>query len=391
MSFSEWDIQTVLIVFGTIWCATFLLFCATNRNDTCNIISQSNSNKKAHYNLLEKILILLAYLLVVLVAGLQISNSDYATYQRLYEWKYSTEFNLVQLEFLYRLINRIVYLIFDEYQYVPLIVSAITNYFVFRNVIYYSRLSKIRAHHVLFIYLSVFYLVSFGMIRQIAAVNIVIFSIRYILKKEYIKYLFWTFIALGFHSTAIFSLILVAYAIINSKSQNKKILTRVLVIVGFYVAVVFSQQILELFSVLANRTESGSYDMYLAPETIGFGNIVMRIPLILFLICFKKSIKSSPNIVKYFSSVLVLEIFIVFTYYVMPMLGGRFQYYVLFGYAILIPYCIQSLFNQKKSIDCRAITSISVYTFGSYYMISLMLTTEWVTAPLMPIKFASLW
>ena len=66
------------------------------------------------------------------------------------------------------------------------------------------------------------------------------------------------------------------------------------------------------------------------------------------------------------------------------MLGGRLQYFILFGYAIVVPYCIKEM--NKKSTS-KFTTGLIVYGYGLYYIINQLLTTGWITKYLMPIKF----
>jgi hypothetical protein len=154
------------------------------------------------------------------------------------------------------------------------------------------------------------------------------------------------------------------------------------IVVAFYVVAIFSNQILSFLGQLLGRN---NYADYSAPEAIGLGNIVYRIPILLFLIVFWRVIKESPKCVKMFSVLVWLEILVCFTYYFIPMLGGRLQYYTMFGYAIMIPYCFKNIIKDKNI--SALLSGIAVYVYGFYYLFNQLLTTEWITKYLMPIRF----
>lgn len=384
MPISTWDAYTVFIIVLSITASTFFIGLATKRIYRISLMDRNHEDIEYRLNYKEKVLLVLSFISVVLVVGLQMSNSDYFTYKSLYQYTYSQTYNLFQLEGIFRTINKIVYDYIHEFQYVVLATSCITNVFMFNNVIYYSLQSKINPKHCFFMYLSMYMLVSFGMLRQICAASIVIFSLRYLPRRQYIKYAIFTILASGFHATAIISILLLLFSAINIKIKNIRLLYRIVVIVAFYIVVIFSNQLLSLIGALIGR---GSYSDYFAPESIGLGNIIYRIPVIIFMIVFRTVIKKSPVFVRMFTSLVMLEVLVCFSYYFIPMLGGRLQYYILFGYAIVIPYCIGTI-NKNRNVSSYQ-TSLIVYGFGFYYLFNLMLTTEWITKYLMPIQFFS--
>lgn len=383
MPISTWDGYTLFIIIGTIIISTFFMGLATKRIyglQRDNIIIDDEF--KYNFNIFEKICLLISFGTVVLVVGLQMSNSDYQSYKELYQYTYSKSYNLFQLEGLFRAINKFVYDYLHEFQYVILIISFITNIFMFSNIIYYSVRSKVNPQYAIFIYLCMYLLVSFGMLRQICAASIVIFSFRHIQRKQYIKYAFFTILALGFHATGIISLFLFLFSAVDIKSKDLKLLYRIGIVVAFYITVIFSNQILSLLGTILGRTD---YSDYHAVEAIGLGNLIYRLPILIFLCLFGSIIKKSPQYVKMFSGLILLEILVCFTYYFMPMLGGRLQYYILFGYAIVIPYCLKVI-GKGKDIS-PVIASFLIYGYGFYYLFNQLLTTEWITKYLMPIQF----
>ncbi|MGL0818280.1 EpsG family protein [Vibrio vulnificus] len=75
---------------------------------------------------------------------------------------------------------------------------------------------------VIFLCFPIFYLASFNGVRQFIAVSIFLFSIRYILEKNIVKYLFCVAIACAFHMSAV--ILLPLYYVLNSKIERYKLI-----------------------------------------------------------------------------------------------------------------------------------------------------------------------
>lgn len=380
MPISEWDGYTLFVILSTIFVSTFFMGCATKRvfQERLKVDAEIH-DLKCRLSIIECLFLILSFATVVSVVGLQMSNSDYNSYSYLYRYEYSSSYDLLKIEGLFRGINKFVYDYLHEFQFVVLITSFITNCFMFSNVIYYSLRSKVNPKYALFIYLSMYMLVSFGMLRQICAVSIVVYSLRYIQTKQYLKYVFFTLLALGFHATAIVSIPLLIFSAMNIKSKDVKLLYRIIIVVLVYFAAIFSNQLLSVIGELLGRT---NYSDYYAVESIGLGNLVYKVPIFVFLFIFRTTIKNSPVYVRIFSGLVLFEVLLCFTYYFIPMLGGRLQYYIIFGYAIIIPYCISKITKENGFL-----TGLIAYGYGLYYIFNQLLTTSWITKYLMPINF----
>lgn len=364
MEIKNWDLCTVIIIFAVIFGATMLLKIGT-------------INKKY------KIFILISYILVSLVAGLQTSNSDVNTYEHLYNYEYSQGYNLLQLEYIFRTINKFVYDFIGEFQYVYIIISFITNLFAYKNVLYYSNKCAVKPHYVLFIYLCLYYLVSFGMIRQIAAANIVIYSYRYLLENRKKEFFLCTIFALGFHTTAMLNFAIYFFVGNDIKSKSIKNFLRILIVIFVYIFFINYNRFNEFFSLITGRDYGQSY---YKPEELGLGVLAARIPILFFLYINRKTLVKASKEIKLATLMILFEICISFVYYWMPMLGGRIQYYVMFGYALIIPYCILKVRIYGRGIY---IWKSTIYLAGIAYVIHQLLNTSWITEFLMPIKFYS--
>ncbi|WP_195851043.1 EpsG family protein [Aerococcus tenax] len=95
--------------------------------------------------------------------------------------------------------------------------NFITNLFIFLGLKFYE--NKINTSFSVFLYLISFYLVSYNASRQLMGIAIVFYSFQYILRKDFIRFIFWTIIATMCHVTAI--IILPFYFIINFRGLKK--------------------------------------------------------------------------------------------------------------------------------------------------------------------------
>ncbi len=386
-----WDGGTIVVIFSTVILATLLMGIAMRREFAQRVAAGIGETEGFRYHLrwYENLCLFLSLSIVILVAGLQMSNSDYPVYKDLYRYEYSKNFNLLQPEFIFRTINKVVYDGLHEFQWILLIVSFITNVFMYNNIIYYSLKSKVPPEQTLFLYLSIYYLVSFGMLRQICAVSIILYSYRYAANKQYIRYLFFTLLAFGFHATAIVSIAIMLFCAIDIRSKKWEVVYRASVVAVFYLVAIFSKNILSLLGELLGRP---NYIDYFTGERIGLGLLAYRVPILAFLFLFRQEIAKAPKYVKMFTHLLLFETLISFTYYLVPMLGGRFPYFTLLGYAIVIPYCLNSISKTRAvSLETRAASPIAaclcIYGYGVYYLLNLLRTTAWITEYLMPIHF----
>lgn len=382
MPISTWDGYTVFLIMFVIFIVTFLFGLATKRVYLLQLKAhEEDFYRKISFSYTEKVFMFLAFVVVVLFVGLQMSNSDYKVYKYLFEHEYSASYKLLQFEGLFRAINKFVYDVFHEYQFVAIILAIITNLFMFNNVIYYAIQSMIKPKYAMFLYLSMYLLVSLGMQRQICAAAIVLFSFRFIERKKYLKYFLLTVLAMWFHSTAIISVLFFCFLIVNDKTRQLKLFYKALIIIAFYIVIIFSNQILTIIGTIIGRY---NYAEYYSIESIGIGNLVYRLPVLIFLIFFRNTIKEAPRSIRMFASLVFLEVLACFSYYFVPMLGGRLQYYILFGYTIIIPYCFKQISNSRNSL---LLYRVIIYVYGLFYLFYQLLTTEWITKYLMPIQF----
>lgn len=117
--------------------------------------------------------------------------------------------------------------LFNDFRVLLFIVSSMTMFFVSKTILDLSK--NIHLSLLLFV-LFYFYFASFNISRQILAVSICLFSVKYILTNDWKRFYLWTIIAMSIHTSA--AIMLPMYFITRVKVSNIFI---VLVVVSSYI------------------------------------------------------------------------------------------------------------------------------------------------------------
>lgn len=159
------------------------------------------------------ILFAILFLMYSLFAGLRNNvGVDFMAYFELFE---SIKLNNSDLyfEFLNIKIAELFYSIGMETQFIFLFYSSITVYFFIKYIKYFS--SNYYLSFLIFLSFGMFYLASFNQVRQYLALAIFLYSLKYIIKKEFITYSLLIVMASLIHLSAL--VLLPLYFILNKK------------------------------------------------------------------------------------------------------------------------------------------------------------------------------
>lgn len=203
------DFGTVVLYFFIVSSATLLMYLA-------------NKEKKS------KRFLVLCYLILALPAAMRwCVGRDYELYLEWvdifgnqYLWnlplaiaRHPSEPSFIILSFIF---HSAPYCIFAIY-------AILTQYFFLRAIWYFRR--DINPTIAIFIYTTLMYLRTYNIFRQMLAVAIVFFALRYIYEKKLIKYIMWVAIASLFHTTAIISIVLYVFL---QPSKSMRLVTKVI-------------------------------------------------------------------------------------------------------------------------------------------------------------------
>lgn len=277
-------------------------------------------------------------------AGLRYGiGTDYFSYQNAF---YKIKSNLyVESEFLYLFINKFIAYIGLEFQLVLFITSFITTLFIYlalRNFKAYIYISI-----GMFVYMLLYYQISFNAIRQIAAMAILLYSVKFIINRNFIKFTIFVIIAMGFHKTAVlfFPLYILYYIYSSHKYRIIKIASFTLLII---LMINFSNILYPFFS----NIEALSYyaESYLKSERgfqLGLGIFVRTLPFIFAGYLFRKEILKKKEITFVFNVVIIGSITLLSAYSSVNF-TERISYYFYSFLIIFIPYILKLSFTNKR-------------------------------------------
>jgi hypothetical protein len=327
---------------------TFLIF----------LITYFNTNNKK----LNKVLTVFSVVIIVFFIGLRFETGgpDWMSYQSFFkalEPISDLMFNPSEVHFIYdhgfeplfKLYSSCIKVLTGNYIWLNFISSVLTFSILF------SFFSKASPYPVLSLYLyfcTVALLGDMTIVRQMIAVSIFIFSLKFIVNKNLYKYLLCCFVAIMFHYSAI--ILVPVYWLSQYFSKARFYIP--LMLAAALVSLVFTNSIVVMLDYLLNGFSWGfaitlKLKQYLleAGETsvnIGIGSLE-RIIVLIFIIKYSKVIiRKYPVYGKLIISLSVMNIFLSVLFLNFPMFYMRFRYYFIFSNSILYVYMF-TMFRQR--------------------------------------------
>ena len=213
---------------------------------------------------------------------------------------------------------------------------------------------------VLLITLGIFYFSMAGL-RQIIAMSILMFSIKFVRDRKILPFLLLVFIACFFHNTAI------CFILIYIVSYFKIGWKHLLVFVGFTILAFYYQNV--IISVLFNTLALDRLSHYESVDSsISLSGFFVQLGIATYCLAYyKKAIKRDTTNIIFYNLMFLGILFQMFT----PIIGEFFRlslYFNIFN-IILIPNVLMSKKNQNeiRALEYLSILSILLlyFTFGS--------------------------
>lgn len=341
-----------------------------------------------------KVLHIVIVLVFLFVAGLRYETGvDWLAYENYFDevvpLNEAFNFNTFSNAFLtldggYYLLNSIVKMLGGNIQIVFFIVSLTTIFLLIKNLKYYS-------NHVLtgllIYYPFFFFIFDMSGIRQGLAIQIVLFSVKYITQKRFSKFLFFIILATGIHWTALILLPLYIFA-------NKRISVGYTVFLFLISIVVFTFKIkwmgailgdlvgqLNAFTMLSNKltvyttndvfSQERVWDMY---SVYNF----LRITLIIFVLhVFKDRISKSLPSFTIFYNFILLELICIFCFFEFFEISERLRFYFTIAEVILLSNIIFLLRNHILRIFALIILGSGVFLNAYPFLLQLPSTVAY--------------
>ena len=143
-------------------------------------------------------------------------------------------------------------------------VSVISIAAIFTNLAFAYTIKKNESKefliYSLFIYIcSELYFLSMNVLRQYIAIGVMLFGFEYLKKRKYLRYLIFVGIAMLFHTSAIFSLVLVFCIYINDKKPIIRFMNAVVILSMLFIFLDFRPLIQNMLSNILADTRWSAY------------------------------------------------------------------------------------------------------------------------------------
>lgn len=280
--------------------------------------------------------------------------------------------NFVVTERGFNLIVTAIYNFFtEEYYLVVFAVFAFLTVAVFLKALYDQ---SVDFPMTFFFFMTLgIYFQTYNTVRYYFALAIVLFSMRYILRKQYIRFLVTILIASLFHKTALIVLLFYPLAYVCWKRWQ-------LFLVGIFAltGLVFQEQYMEIFIRLypsyVNEEE------YLASGSISIINILRSLAVLVFAIYVIGKNKDWKNRELRFYYHLNLGALALYLCFFFIPFASRIGYYLNISHLFFIPALIKAMPDEKLKTICRRLALLA----GAVYFLAFLYKATAINVRILP-------
>ena len=291
-------------------------------------------------------------LLFLLAAMRNHTGNDYYTYMERFHDIYYGIYTVTEYGF--NIIVKAIYAFFNSecYLVVFALFAALTVFFFLRGI--YKQSESFALGFFLYMALGL-YFQCFNTVRYYFALSLVFCSMRYIIRKDYLKFILIILFASLFHKSVLFVIPIYFLATIEWKKIHVIIVT-VLSMAGFFFSDEIMMLIMKLYPSYNNSEE------YLLEGGISYVNIIRALAvLILCLIFYKEAIKDNvANRFYFYLNYAALLMYCCFSF--IPFVS-RLGYYLNVSNILLIPGIYVSIQDEKK----KKVLKLLIIGFGIVY------------------------
>lgn len=241
-----------------------------------------------------------------------------------------------------------------------LVTSIITNILIVITVKKYSTKFELS----MFLYITTFiYYSTMNGLRQWMASAIVFAGYKYLINRDFKRYMIFVLIALTMHSSAI--VMIPVYFVVNNDTFSKK---NLLIVIGFVAATFFYEKFADiLFGVIGN-TSYGHYEEVMAPGGNGVNPLRFAVYLAPLLVSLKYHNKINPTKDRKIDIMINLCVLdtLIWMLAMNNIFFARLTFYFDLYFLFLIPMIV--------SMDTKSFNRLAYYTVAcGYFVFSYML------------------
>lgn len=270
----------------------------------------------------------------------------------------------VDFEIGYIWINKIVYFLGGNFSILTFIMSLLTICFVYKALL--NEKDYINVGLSMFIYMFMYYLTSFNLIRQSLAIAIGLYALTCLKEKRKKKFIFFVIIASMFHKSA---LIILGVLIIKYIFENKKARSIQLILFIILIIIVLNRELIGkiVYIIYRNSYYAGYFTRYAETDASIIGYWIKNLPIIVICFLSKKSIYANKKYTLYFN--------LMICGYIFGMLGcftdtqvQRIAYYFTYLSIFVLSFSYKNMDNiYKKRVLRMLIVIIVLFTWWYNY------------------------
>jgi transmembrane protein EpsG len=314
------------------------------------------------------------FLIFWLVAGLRFETGvDWLYYKNFFQRVepigevlsgHSYQFSETRFEIGFKILNSLVKSFTDDVQWLFIIIAFITNILLFLSLRRYSNYLYIS---LLIYFCSIYFILDMSGIRHCISLNIFLYSIQFLVKKQPYKFFSLILMASLFHITAL--ILFPLYFILKTELKTKTII--VFSLIGLLISVVEIRWLKEVINLFFTYFNFGllsdklyfytAYEIYASDKPFGIG-MVVNFLILIFILMNRKNLQKN----KLFNAFLNLYLISLFFYYYtweLTELSTRVRLYFLVGNAVLFTYLID-LYKDKLK---RYLVFSFIVAFSFFY------------------------
>ena len=306
--------------------------------------------------MLNRVILIAVFLLLFAVSACRIAvGNDYWVYR--YQFELIAQERHVSYEFGFRFVVYVMQLIFGYGNYIPIfaLFSFLTVYFFVRAM--YDQTDWF-SYTIFLLMTGGYYFMSFDNVRYYFALSVALYAMKYVLSKNYWKFVLWIAFASFFHKTI---LIVIPIYCVAKIVWNKK---NIWLIPLAAVMMIFGREVLKFVVFKFYPYYEGSV---FENTSVSYANIAKCGAVLIFcLIYFKPIILKHRHLYFYFNLNLGALLLYSFASYIPEL--SRICYYMLVGQIFLIPGVIVKIERKWQRIFWSLLIGIA---FIGYFYIFL--------------------
>ena len=268
--------------------------------------------------------------------------------------------NGLNIEFLYGLLIFIISRFTTNIHIFYFVVEFIILSFIYKTSYDNKNINK-NYSIIYLLFLLLFYNKSLNIMRQAIAISIFVYSVKYVYKRNLLKYLFLILIATGFHTTAIVAIFV--YPIINIIEGKYKSLKKIFLLLLFVLLILNLKNVINIFIINLGILNKKYLDYFNneSGKIISLDYISMFV-ILLYYIIFEKNKNIINNNIYIFTIGILLYSLGFYANWLWRI--GYYYYYLL---PIIISGFKTKYIDKKKSIPIISIFIIICFIYSYLY------------------------